>query len=105
MTDSTILSHLTEFYIQNPLIPIYRRPDIIHVARKYFIIRMKKGLQVVDTINGGVEHFNTGLFHSFITDSDMNAMLWTINELQQKANASSHIIYRYSDMINKLNGV
>ena len=105
LKDSTILAHINDFYTQNPHIPINRRPDIIHVAGKYVIFRIKKGMSVTDINVGGNHEVEEGMFHSFITNPDLQAMIWTIDELQKKASASSHIIFRYSEMINKVNGI
>jgi len=105
LTNATILGHINDFYNQNPNIPINRRPDIIHVAGKYVIFRIKKGMSVTNTIVGGVEKVEIGKFHSFITNSDLQAMIWTIDELQKKASESSHIMFTYREMINKINGI
>ncbi len=105
LADSTILAHINEFYKENPQIPISRRPDIIHVAGKYVIFRIKKGMSVTNAIVGNTDDVEVGKFHSFITNSDLQAIIWTIDELQKKASASSHIIYNYSEMINKINRI
>lgn len=105
LSDSAILSHINDFYTRNPQIPISRRPDIIHVAGKYVIFRIKSGMSVTNTIAGSVEEVKIGDFHSFITNSDLQAMIWTIDELQKKATASSHIIFKYSEMLNKIIGI
>ena len=105
LKDSTILGHLNDFYNQNQHIPINRRPDIIHVAGKYVIFRIKSGMSITNTIVGGTEEVEIGKFHSFITNPDLQGMFWTIDELQKKASASNHIIFRYSEMINKINGI
>ena len=102
---STILTHIDEFYKENSGIQISRRPDIIHVAGKYVIFRIKNEVSVIDTIDGSKKKVEAGKFHPFITDPDLQAMVWTINDLQQKASASSHILFNYGEMINKLNGV
>lgn len=105
LTDATILGHINEFYDTNLQIPLNRRPDIIHVAGKYVIFRIKKGMSITNTIQGGTEEAEVGKFHAFITNPDLQAMMWTIDALQKKASASSHIIYNYSEMINKINGL
>lgn len=106
LNETTIFGHLKDFYSQNSHIPFNRRPDIIHVAGKYVILRIKRGMSIANTINGSFEKSpKIGTFHSFITNSDLQAMIWTTDELQQKATASNHILFRYSKMINKINGI
>ena len=43
----TILSHIQDYYIKYPGIPLNRRPHIIHVAGQYVIVRITDGMQVV----------------------------------------------------------
>ena len=105
LTDATILGHINDFYKKNPNIPISRRPDILYVAGKYVIFRIKEGMSIVNTISGGNDEDEVGKFHSFTTNPDFQAMIWTIDELQKKALASSYIYYNYSEMINKINRI
>ncbi|NOU45866.1 MAG: hypothetical protein HOO86_02250 [Bacteroidales bacterium] len=104
LTAETILGHLNDFYKIKTEIPITRRPDIIHVAGKYVIFRIKKGMQV---INADRTPLNTdeGVYHIFNTNPDTQAMIWTLDELQKKATATNHINFNYSEIINKINGL
>lgn len=104
LSHSTILSHVNNFYTKNPQIPINRRPDIIHVAGKYVIFRIKTGTSVFNTIDGGFEQVEIGNFQTFITNPDLQAIIWTIDELQKKASLSSYIIFDYNFLINKIVG-
>ncbi len=101
MTDTKILEYMDEFYSENSNIPICRRPDIIHIAGKYVMFRFKEGMSIsVD--NGTTEMAEVGKFISFTTNSDMQAMIWTLGDLQKKATASFHISLDYGDMIDKI---
>lgn len=104
LTAETILGHINAFYSLKTEIPITRRPDIIHVAGKYVIFRIKKGMQV---LNSDGTKFNTdeGVYHIFSTNPDAQAMLWTLDELQKKATATNHINFNYSEIINKTNSL
>ena len=102
LADSTILAHIDEFYDENPQIPLSRRPDIIHVAGKYVIFRIKKEMSVMDIKSGSTPEVEVGKFKSITRNPDLHAMIWTIDELQKKAWLSSQIIYEYSEMINKI---
>lgn len=103
LTDKTILDHINSFYEENPGIPITRRPDIIHVAGKYVIMKIKKGMSITNIHTGENETPEMNKYRSFITNSDVQAIIWTLNDLQKKATASTHIIFDYSEIINKLN--
>ncbi len=98
----TIVGHIDEFYKDNPNIPIYRRPDIIHIAGKYVIIRIKNGMNISGK-EGTVENIPVGTFYPLTKDSDMQAMLWTLDGLQSNATASNHINFDYKALINKIN--
>lgn len=105
LKDSTILAHINNFYNSNSTIPLSRRPDIIHVAGKYVIFKIVKGLSVSNKFDGSYLEVPEGSFYSFITDSDMQGMTWVIDNLQKNAIASNQIIFRYSEIINKLNEI
>lgn len=104
LTAETILGHLNNFYISNPQIPITRRPDIIHVAGKYVIFKIKKGMRVKNP-NGTYFNLDEGMYHIFKTNPDRQAMLWIINDLQEKATITNHIIFDYSKIINNVIGL
>lgn len=100
----TILGHINEFYTTNSQIPITRRPDIIHVAGKYVIFKMKKDMQIINP-DGTNLKIDDGLYHIFYKNPDIQAMLWTLEELQTRAMVTNHIIFKYGEIINKINNV
>jgi len=104
LRETTIMKHLNDFYDLNPQIPIFRRPDIIHVAGKYVIFRIKKGMSIKKP-DGSNHEIEECKFHSFNTNPDRQAMVWTLDELQKKATATNHINYNYSEIINKISGL
>ena len=101
LKEDTIMNHLNNFYNLNPQIPIYRRPDIIHVAGKYVILRIKEGMSIKKP-DGSNHDTKKGKFHIFNTNPDRQAIVWTLNELQKKATTSNHINFNYSEIINKI---
>ncbi|GBF44593.1 hypothetical protein LPTSP2_38960 [Leptospira ellinghausenii] len=101
LSGQTIFNHLNEYYNLNKNIPINRRPDIIHVAGKYVIFRIKKGFNVTNP-DGSNFPLEEGKFHIFETKPDIQAMLWTIEELQNKASASTHILFKYNSIIENI---
>ncbi len=100
----TILNHLNDFYKTNSDIPLTRRPDIIHVAGKYVIFRISKGMQIKN-VNKTNHNVAEGTFHVFNTNPDKQALVWILNELQKMATITTHIIFDYSEIINKVNGL
>lgn len=98
----TILNHINTFYEKNPDIPIYRRPNIIHVLGKYVIIRTSPGTDINFLIpKNGV--YKCKDFYLFTNKSDIIAISWVLDALQTIASASTHIIFQYGKIIRKLN--
>ena len=106
ISGSTIQKHCEEFYLANPSIPISRRPNIIHVAGKYYLMKSGPGMQVVDKKTNIVDNTNIQ-FGSLVlmedTDCDLQAIMWVINNIQINSQASNHILFNYSWIINKVN--
>jgi len=101
----TLLQHLAEFYVENDKIPISRRPNIIHVSGKYVIFRAIAGMRIWDINQQKNVPLAEGAFHLFTKDPDLQGMLWTLDQIQQRANASTHIAYTYGNLINQVNGL
>jgi hypothetical protein len=97
----TLLSHLTTFYNNHPEIPIHRRPNLIHVAGKYIVMRVCPGLSIKKT-SGLIEQPEPGTFHLFTRDSDLQGIVWVLTQLQDLAAASTEISYSYRGLINKV---
>lgn len=101
----TLLAHLGEYYRANPSIPLNRRPNIIHVAGSCFIIRAQEGMSMHDRGSGTAKALDLGTYHLMTNDSDLQAIVWTLNQLQQNATASTHILFSYDSLINKVSGL
>jgi len=102
---ATLLAHLNEFYIANPDIPLSRRPNFIHVAGSCFIVRVKEGMIVYDRGSGTAQPLAIGTYHLLTTDSDLHAIVWTLDQLQMNATASAQILFSYASLINKVVGL
>ncbi|WP_157315056.1 DUF6602 domain-containing protein [Chitinibacter sp. GC72] len=100
---NTVLMHLNEYYVTHPEIPLSRRPDFIHVAGSYFIARIKEDMNMHQLNTGSYEAPNMGTYHLITTDSDVQAIVWTLYRLQVYASASTHIHFQYDFIINKIN--
>jgi hypothetical protein len=102
----TLLSHVNEFYNNNPAIPLTRRPEFIHVSGKYLLVRTTETFRTVrNDKTGVVTNFSAGIYHSIITDPDLQAILWVLHKLQEYAAASTHILFSYQNIIEKVNEV
>ena len=99
---ATLLSHPNEFYQTNPVIPLTRRPNIIHVAGKFCIIRIIEGWDIQNRETAQKITSNIGEFHLFTTDSDLQAITWTLNMLQLNAVSSTHILFSYQYILNNV---
>lgn len=98
----TIIKHLDSFYAKNSNIPLNRRPDVIHVAEKYFIVRGRDGMMHYDNTTISVSALNPGEFHVYLEDPDLQAILFIINELQKITSASAFIIFSYDYLNQKI---
>jgi hypothetical protein len=102
IASDTLISHISDFYRGNHSIPINRRPHFIHVAGKYFVARGTPGMNVASRLTGQTRPVQPGEFVAFTDNSDLGALAWVIEKLQQKATASAFIIFSYADFTNKL---
>jgi hypothetical protein len=100
---NTLLGHLFAYYSEHPEISLGRRPNIIHVAGKYAIFRIVTGMSILNYEEGGMITPPAGTFRLFTRDSDLQAIVWALDGLQQRATASTHILYDYQEMLNEAN--
>jgi len=96
LSAETISEHLNEFFIAHPEIPEERRPNIIHVAGKYIIIRSAGG-ELLD----GVPQ-ERGSFAVVLDKPDVHGIIWTVDAIQKRATASAYIIFDYSFILNRV---
>lgn len=101
----TLLAHLNEYYVAHPEIPLNRRPNFIHIAGSCLIVRAQEGMSLHDRGSGANEPLILGTYRLVTTDSDVQAIVWTLNQLQQHATASTHILFSYDSIINKVSGL
>jgi hypothetical protein len=87
----TILDAVNNFYQKNKDIPFYCRPNLIHVAGRYFISRAKIPKNTFWTVPD-----------SNPTNDDIIALLWVVIEIQKIAIASNHILYNYRSILEKI---
>jgi hypothetical protein len=98
----TIFDHLSEYYRQNKHIPVSRRPHVIHVAGKYAIIRVLPGMSLKHHLDDADTSLEVGTFHITANDPDLQGIVWVLNGLQKNAATSTHILYKYNELINRV---
>lgn len=101
----TAMEHINNFYQFHPAIPLSRRPNVIHVSGKYTIFRVVPGISIWNRNKGEKKDARIGEFHPFTTDPDLQGIVWVLDNLQKRATISSHILYSYGDIINRVTGV
>lgn len=102
ISHQTLLDHTLDFYARNPSIPNGRRPNLIHVSGRYVIFRAIAGMSTTDQTTGMSRELPIGEFTAWTRDSDLQAILWVLHALQQRATASAHILYSYNQLINQV---
>jgi hypothetical protein len=94
----TLLSGIEEFYKEYPDIPRYLRPNLIHVAGKYNVVRILPA--------GGQTRDGTRLpgdtFYPLNDPTDVFALQYAVQNIQQYAVASQYIHFKYDEILNNL---
>lgn len=98
LSSDTICAHIAEYYEHNSHIPLFRRPNIIHVLNKYLIMRVTGGMAIAN-VQGGVEaeQPEQGTFHPLHVVSDVSAMAWILAEVQQNVFSCAHLLYKFGE--------
>jgi hypothetical protein len=102
---ATLVGHLNEYYAAHSSIPLNRRPNIIHVAGSCLLMRAQEGMQLHDLGSGAATSLTPGSYYLITTDPDLQAIIWTIHQLQINATTSNHILFSYGSLIDKVNGL
>jgi hypothetical protein len=101
----TLLAHLNDYYSKNSAVPWSRRPNFIHVAGSCLLVRAQEGMKMQHVGSGTVTPLAEGAYHIFTENSDLQAIVWTLDQLQQNATVSTHILFSYSALISKVMGL
>jgi hypothetical protein len=98
----TLIAHMKAFYDSYPQIPQSRRPDYIHVSDKYFVLRIRPGMTFHKTDQLAGFRPAVGDFVLMTRNPDLHGILWVLETLQKLATASTHIVYRYDYIVDKI---
>lgn len=93
-----LLSSIRRFYDENPGIPYYHRPNLIHVGGKYNIVRI---------FPEGGKNFNGDpipphTFYPHEDQSDFYPLQLAVQHIQKNATASQHILFSYDQILTNL---
>lgn len=105
ISPETLLGHLNQFYSTHSAIPLGRRPNVIHVSGKYVIFRITEGMSVWNPNTQQEDHPEPGTFFLSAIDPDLQGIVRVLEGLQQRATASTHILYAYGDVVNRVVGI
>lgn len=97
-----IFEHLRNYYLDNPEIPLNKKPDIIHVGNEFFIYKPFN----VNSKNVNPTLHETGKlslcpYYLMIEDADVAGIAFTINGIQRHAFVSQNIYYDYTSILLK----
>jgi hypothetical protein len=98
ITLTNLLESLNEFYDEHPEVPFHKRPNLIHVAGKYVIVRI--GEDGSRTRDGTILAPN--VFYPMLETTDVLAFFRVISEIQSIVAASKYIRYEYGAMLDKI---
>jgi len=95
----TLRDHVRTFYEENPSIPFSRKVDFIHVAGTAHAAKLNPNMTFRSEDGVPMRGWKGGYY--FTTHQpDVQAILWILNELQQRAMASSRVDFSYGELIN-----
>lgn len=101
----TLLAHLEAFYSQRSDIGLGRKANVIHVAGKYVILRMTPEMGLWSTALGKPVDPKQASFYLFKKDPDLQAMMWVLQGLNERAKLSGHMFFKYGYMLNRIFGL
>ncbi len=93
----TAISTIQQFYESNSSIPWGRRPNLIHVAGKYNLIRTLKE----EKTRGGAE-IPPNTFHPVNDPTDVFALAYAVEKIQQNALVAQHILFTYEKILDSI---
>lgn len=100
---ATFLGHLNDFYTANDEIPFARRPDIVHVAGKYLVMRNQLSSSLSDAETGEPVE-SPAEYLPIVQNADLHAIALVTHQIQQHATATTHIAFGYAELVNKVVG-
>lgn len=93
----TAIATLSKFYNDNHDIPLNKRPNLIHVAGKYLLIRVGEGATTRDGIK-----IEAGTYHPQAHKVDEFGIPFAVTHIQEIATSANQVIFSYGNILDKL---
>jgi len=95
---ANLLHTLEQYYQSNPQVPVTSRPNLIHVAGKYNVVKIGKGNG--RTRDGTVLAEHT--FHAQPDQTDVFALAYAVQNIQKNAAAARHVLFTYDAILDAI---
>lgn len=99
VSPETLLKHVKAFYEENPSIPVSRKVDFIYVAGSLHAAKLNGNMSYHDD-DGRLVRGKKGDYYFSVEEPDLQAIVWIVHELQQRAVASTRVDFEYGELIN-----
>ena len=99
-----LYGHFNEFYNENRDIPPECKPSMIHVLNSYVVLRIGPGLGTMD-MDGSMAAPQPafGEYRGYHRQPDICAMSILFTALQRNAFIAHHMMWNFSEWVNKIN--
>lgn len=94
----TLTQTLNSYYQKNSSIPQSHRPNLIHVAGKYNIVRV--GNEGGRTRDGSLIPANT--FWGQPDTTDVYGLIYAVNNIQIRCNAAKYLLFNYGGILDNI---
>jgi hypothetical protein len=98
ISEESLKIELNKYYKNNPSIPPEKRPDLIHVAGKYYVMKMIPGLEI--EYEEGIQPTKDPMVST--NDPDVCALAYAVDSIHDIAFQSKFIIFRYNKILTNL---
>lgn len=103
ISPEALQQHLEAFFVAHPEVPLERRPNMIHVAGKYLLLRVLPGMTFRAGSTGHpLQRPDAGTYLMITRTPDVQAIVVALSAIQQHAQSSAHILYAYDELIDKV---
>lgn len=98
VSSETLSNTLSEYYRNNPDIPFHRKPNLIHVAGRYNIVRLDDDDR--QATDGQMVPRNTFVLQKDTTDRF--ALVYAVERIQSMCVSARYILFDYGDIMDNV---
>jgi hypothetical protein len=91
-------AQLQNYYIENPSIPPTKRPNLIHVAGRYYLFKVGPSEKVMQN----EKQLPINSYCAVINNVDVEALAYTLLTIKKIAFQSRFIVYHHEEILNQL---